>query len=165
VREVATNDPSGDSPEPAPRGPSWRDAYDRTLKLANLVLAPALVVQLVVNLQAMLDLLVARPATSLAVLGALTAVFVGNLVDLRRWRRRLTGAAGTVARRSWRLAAYAASIVAVAALLGLGALTLTSGIHFVIIASAPDREAARREAAAVNAALARRDVDDLRARA
>jgi len=143
----------------------WRSAYDRTIQITNTVLAPVVIIKLVVDLQGLLDFLIRHIWPSLLIFLILIALFLFNLIDLKDLKRSISGTASKFRWRYLRIVVYMLSAGALVALLTVGVLSMTSGIHFVIVASAPSEAAADREVEQINTVLAKKNVDGLHARA
>ena len=156
------NGRSDDTPAREPKG--WRAAYDRTVQLINTILAPAVIIKLIFDLQGMLEFLEEHIVPSLIILTALVLLFVMNLIDFRALKASIAAAGTRVRMRSLRVAGYVLTGVALVALLSVGVAGATSGIHFVIIASAPSQEDADRVVKSINSALKRKEVRGLHAR-
>ncbi|MGF1560783.1 MAG: hypothetical protein ACFB3T_01240 [Geminicoccaceae bacterium] len=118
----------------------------RIADTSNLILAPATILGAVLNLPALLQQAAAAPLLSLAVLAVIVIAFIRSL----GWRglrlpQRTLG-------RVLRYGAFGLSAAGLAVLGFLLISSATSGIHFVVVASAPDRASAQAEARQINQA-------------
>lgn len=126
--------------------PTAAAAMQRVADASNLVLAPATILGTVLNLPALLQQAADAPLFSFAVLAVIVIVFIRSL----GWRglrlpQRTLG-------RVLRYGAFGLSAAGLAVLGFLLISSLTNGIHFVIVASAPNRASAQAEARQINQA-------------
>jgi len=142
-----------------------RTAYGRTVQLANTLLAPLVIIKLIVDLQGSLDFLTEHIFASLVILLVLVVIFVIYLIDIRDLKESFLDATLQFRWRYFRVLVYVLSASALLAMLAVGIASTTSGIHFVIIASAPNRIAADREVEQINAVLEEKHLPDLLAQA
>jgi len=162
---MSTRDNRESAASGTPQTSGWRSAYDRTIQLTNTVLAPVVIIKLIVDLQGLLDFLIRHIWPSLFIFLILIALFLFNLIDLKDLKRSVSGTARKVRWRYFRVVVYMLSAGALVALLTVGVLSMTSGIHFVIVASAPSEASGDREVEQINTLLAKKNVDGLHARA
>lgn len=150
--------PDHSSRAPADRTPKRALlAFKQTVDIANLILAPLAIFASVFRVPDIFALMMARPWSTLSVTAFLIFSFLVTL-----WRPRITIPRLRVLRVG-KILAVLASFAAIAICCFWIVAAATSGVHFVVMQSQPDRAAAQASVVRINDSISDRQLGWIRA--